>query len=410
MDTELMRQETKERLFQRNAAVWHSLDTLGYAVNRQAWENILLALGHHTVRQGMEIIDENVRLDSELRQKLFEMELAGLETEQRIALANFETDKQVLMLKIAGQNYLLAAQEYDIKVQDQIMAAREFAAAQEIAKLALEKARAQMAVEREEAKVKEIEARLLLEKYEQAKVEVDVARSKLQVAKNQVQAILANIEVEETKLKIVEANVDVAMAEAEKASLRADVASILADIITRQLAEIRYHVEEAEIEAGFGYIKTYLDDMLKVWASRVAVEQTRKETEEAMIPEVEKAIAAQMDMAEADLDNMTAKEFIWNVEKAIMSAQKEEEKKWRTDVQNARLDLMRLKSEGQAKIEDKGLWGKFLVNAARRWAAKNAILLSSGDVHFSQKIYKGFLSGDPSFPSVFSAGEGPCGG
>lgn len=401
MDTNLERSLLVDRAWDRNTAAWVSLDGAGYGTSVAALETALITLGQVTLQQYLHVVDTDADLEADWRDRLFAVELKGLEAEQRIALANFEADRQVLAMKIAGQNYILAAREYDLRVQDQLMTAREFAAAQEYTRLELEKSRAEMAVRREEARLKEIEAKLLLEKYEQAKVDVEISRTQVQVAKTQVQAVLADIAVEEAKLDVIEAQLQIAMAEADKATLQADVATILADIIVKGLTEIKYYVESAELEAGFGYIASELADMLSVWNSRVLVEQLKRDAELAMIPEVEAETAAKMALVGVALTEMDAKEEVWNYEKDIMETQKVEEEGWRNQVHELRDSYATAKSLGSRKIDNRTLWGKLLMNTAKRWTYKNYMNLSVGDVHYSTKIYKGFLAGNPSFPSVF---------
>jgi hypothetical protein len=389
MDTVQEKQALKERTWERNAAIWEGADLSGFTHDLANLEAVLNDLGEAVLQQHLTIIDADAVLEADWRNRLYTVELAGLESDRRLALEKYETDRQVLALRMVGQAYLLAAREYDIRVQDQIMAAKEYAAAQEAVRLELEKARAEMAVRREEAKLKEIEARLILERYEQAKVDVEIARTRLSVAKAQVQAVLADIGVEEAKLRVIQANLEVAMAEADKAGLQADVASILADIIVRQLTEIRLQVETAEIEAGFRYIQQHLEDMLQVWASRVLVEALRKEAEEAMLPEVERQIAAQRQMAETDLTAMQARADLWNFEKFILEAMKDDEAAWRTSVHESKLDLARLKSQGSRELDEKGLWAKVLLNIARRWTYRNALHDSTQQTTIGQQISKG---------------------
>lgn len=534
----LERQSIAERTEGRNQATWVNLDTAGYVQGLVPLENVLNGLGQNTIGQYLAVLDADIDFESEMRGLLFQLELEGIEVEEQIALAKHETQRQVLAMRIAGEQLKLAAQEYDVQVQDLIMTAKEYAAQVEWERIELEKTRAEMAVRKEEARVKEIEARILLEKFEQQKVAVEIARTKLQVAQTNVKVVLAEIGVEEAKLKVIQAELQAATAEAEKASLQADIAQILADIIVRGLTQIRLEVETAEIEAGFRYIQQKLDDvlanwanrtlieeirrgheealileayqqrdiaisaiasnladmllvwasrnnmelvkkeveeavylevkkqieatlasiqqklvdmlaiwaskniteqirkeseeqiyretemqiettlagiaskladMIQVWQSKITIELVRKEVEELIYGEVAKQLAAALALLDTKIDAQEADEEVWNYEKGLMEAYKWQEHSLRQEVFENKIGLTEDKSLGARQITSRGLWAKLLTNAAHKWVYKNRMSIYVTDDHYSQKIIKGFLTGNPSFPATFSTGLGPCG-
>src|SRR3990172_11102285 len=146
MDTAQEKTDLRLRTMGRNTSLWVVLDKSGYADSLESMESVLNTLSGMVVEQYLTQIDADYLLEADWRNRLYGVELEGLKAEQRIAIAKFEADAQVLALKTVGENALLAAKAYDVLVQDLIMAAKEYAAALEAERLQLEVARAQMAV------------------------------------------------------------------------------------------------------------------------------------------------------------------------------------------------------------------------------------------------------------------------
>lgn len=174
---------------------------------------------------------------ADLRDRLFDLDMLGLEQDQQLAAERFHAERQALALKIAGETLLLAAKEYGVQVDAIIMAAREYAAVIDREGIELQKQRALMDVKKEGAHLQEVEARLLLELVERRNQEIELAKAKVEVARANIRALMADIQAEEAELRVVRAELEVAQAEADKAGLIADVAQILADIVVRGLAK-----------------------------------------------------------------------------------------------------------------------------------------------------------------------------
>jgi hypothetical protein len=272
------RASLKDRTIRRGEAVWqdYDLDNLTEGSRVARVEGQIDQLGRDTIRQGIAIVDGEVDFQAEQRGRLHELELMGVEQDQRLAYEKNQREQQVLAMKIAGEQAILASKEYDAVVQAYIMTAKEFAAKVEREQIALQRTRALMDIKKEEAHLKTTESQILLEYINRVNVQVDIAKAKLEAAQAVVKAIMTEFEAKQYDLRVVQADLEIVMAEVERATLLADIAMIFADIIVRGLAKIKFEVDSAEIEAGFRYIQSKLDDMLAIWSDRKSLEEVRE--------------------------------------------------------------------------------------------------------------------------------------
>jgi len=270
------RASLKERTIKRGEAVWQDYDLDNLTEGAARVEGQIDQLGRDTIRQGIAIVDGEVDFQAEQRGRLHELELMGVEQDQRLAYEKNQREQQVLAMKIAGEQAILASKEYDAEVMAFIMTAKEFAAEVEREQIALQKTRALMDIKKEEAHLKTTESQILLEYINRLNVQVDIAKAKLDAAQAVVKAIMTEFEAKQYDLRVVQADLEIVMAEVERATLLADIAMIFADIIVRGLAKIKFEVDSAEIEAGFRYIQSKLDDMLSIWSDRKSLEEVRE--------------------------------------------------------------------------------------------------------------------------------------
>lgn len=433
--------ELAGRTLGRNAAVWQNYDD-GLLSTLDDLDRLVNRLSEDSVRQGMAVTNEAAALEAELRDRVHELEMQGVEQDRQLAFQKIQAQRQALACKIAGEEALLAAREYDAKVQALIMAAREFAAKVERQEILLAKARAQMDVKKAEAENARLEAEIATELYHQANVMVDIARAKLDVAKANTRAVMADIEAQEADLKVIQADLDIAMQKAEKATLTADVAHILADIIVRGLAKVKFQVEEAEIEAGFRWIDQKLADMLAIWGDRQAQEKVRAEYEELYRREVEKQTVLQKDQEDLRLDQMNndvevhfylrdkldgshriremrpggiTDEEWQNLQEALDGRSYEGDGVSIADCdfmqkENQRLkkeNLSRIKNQGETALDDTRSWAEMLVDAARTAAQTYMETFEYEARLFSQQIHKGFFFVSPPGGAAQDGDGGP---
>jgi len=400
------REQLLDRTAARNTDLWVNADVAGYASELATLESALNALGDAKIYQYVVQIREDDVLTNQLADRLTALEIEEVLRKRAQALAKYETQRTVLAYKVAGEEYLLAAKEYDLAVQDLIMVAKEYAAEVEREEIGLEAVRAEMAVRKEEARLKEISSLILLETYNQAQVAVDQARAKVDVAKANTRALMADIEAEQAELRIIQADLEVAMTEAEKATLQADIAMILADIIVRGLTQVKYDVEKAQIDAGFTYIQSKLDDMLAIWSERTLVENLMKEAADNLKTEADRLLSAQKTQEDlrtaAQAADRDVWEFMFDKEEGIRI----DESGLKEDEYFTKRDLMETKESGSEQLNYKQRWAKMLVNQAQRWLYKNMHSQEITKYYYNQVIAAGFIT--PVYGTQ-TAGDPVCG-
>jgi len=283
----------KERTIKRGEGVWQDYDLDNFTDGTARVEGQIDQLGRDTIRQGIAIVDGEVDFGAEQRAKIHDLELMGVEQDVRLAYNKNQREQQVLAMKIAGEQAILASKEYDAQVQAFIMTAKELAALVEREQIALQKSRALMDIKKEDAHLKTTESQILLEYINRLNVEVDISKAKLQAAQAVVKAVMTEFEAKQYDLRVVQADLDIVMAEVERATLLADIAMIFADIIVRGLAKIKLEVDTAEIVAGFLYIQSKLDDMLSIWSDRKSLEELREAYEKLFLVETLKQLPLQ---------------------------------------------------------------------------------------------------------------------
>jgi hypothetical protein len=421
----------RERTLARNDSLWVNWDTGGVAAGLVGLENLINRVSQDIVRYDLAIQDGEASFQAAQRDKLHNLEMEEVETNQLIARAKYEAKMQVLALKVAGEEALLAAKRYDVLVQARIMLAKEYAAQVEREQIALQRDRAKMDIKKEEAHLAEVQSRIMLEYFERAQVEVDIAKAQLQVAQANVRAVMAEIAAEEAMLKAVQAELEVAMVDAERATLIADIASIFADIVVRGLAKIKLAVETAEIEAGFGFIQQKLDDLLAIWDDKITVEEVRAQYEALLKTEVDKQTQESIVLEDLKKTQMKADVEVFFFEKdkvdgadtipemraggrsyedqqILHDVLDEVREKGRfegigqsiTDCEVVRQDNLfeekkiytELKHDSEAQLDKVRKWAEVLINKAHAKVSQYREIFDYEIRNFSQKIHKGFFA------------------
>lgn len=422
------RAELRKRTIDRGEAIWQDYDLDNLTEGTARVEDQIDQLGRDTIRQGIAIVDGEAAFAAEQRDRLHELEIMGVEQDKQLAYDKNQAQQQILAMKIAGEMAILASREYDVKVQAFIMTAKEFAAKIEREQIELQRKRALMDIKKEEAHLKRTEAEILLELVSRQQVEVDIAKAKLQAAQAAVQAVSTQVEAKQAELRVVQADLDIVMAEVERATLMADIALIYADIIVRGLAKIKLAVETAEIEAGFGFIQSKLDDMLAIWADRKSLEEIRRDYEKLFLVETNKQLPLSKESENLRLEqqNREVEAFFFEKDKidggsniiqqmrpggisqedwdAITSALTGRSytgsgvsiaqcEKWKKDGQeDKRENLAQIKYYGERAIRNMTAWAEMLLSAAHAHVSSNTVIHEFEKRLFSQKIHKGFFS------------------
>lgn len=273
------RDELRTRTVDRGRAIWSDMDLDGITTGDELLEAQTNQLGKDVARGAVAIVDAAAEEAALNRDKLYNLELAGVEQERQLALEKITAQRQVLAFKTAGDMLMIAAREYDAEIARLIMAARQVAEEMGRTKVTVAEQRSIMDVKKQAARLAETEAAISVELLNQQQVQVDIAKARLDAAKAAVKVLTAETEVQQTQLRVVQSGLDLVLTEVESATLTADIAGIYADIVTRGLAAIKYEVERAEIEQAGAAIAQKLTDMLAIWARRTELEQIRTQYE-----------------------------------------------------------------------------------------------------------------------------------
>ena len=298
MDT-VEKQELATRTRQRNVLTWQTLDYGGVMAPLAAMEADLDTLAAPSIENYMAISDEAWGIKEDQRDKTVELSQDEIDQNRLMAEEKVATGRAKIVIEMAVDEYVLAAKVYDAKVKGLIMGAKEYAALVEQYQLEVEASRAGLAVDKEALNLKKVKADIYLQTIEQAQVEVDILKAKVDVAKAHVRAAMADIEAGRAEIQLIEAQTEVYVAEADKATLQADVANIFAEVLVKELTEVKYNVAKAELDKGFDYIESHLNDMLALWDTREAINVLQVESGADL--EAEVALKLIVDKIQEDL-------------------------------------------------------------------------------------------------------------
>jgi hypothetical protein len=293
------KQALAARTRERNILTRLPLDYGGVMAPLGAMEADLDSIAAPGIENYMAISDEAWGIKEDQRDQTVELSQAEVDQDRLLAEEKVATGRAKIVIERAADEYVLAAKVYDAKVKGIIMGAKEFASLVEQYQLEVEVSRAGLAVDKEALNQKKVKADIYLQTIEQAQVEVDVLKAQVDVAKAHVRAAMADIEAGRAEIQLVEAQTEAYVAEADKATLQADVANIFAEILTKQLSQVKLDVGQKEIEAGFAYIQSHLDDMLALWDTREAINALQIESGADL--ETEVALKLLVDKVQEDL-------------------------------------------------------------------------------------------------------------
>jgi len=365
----------RQRTLDRNASTWITMDWGGLLQPLTPQQEVLDSLGRGYVETFLAIGEETWEIKEIQRDRTDEVEQGEITQGRQLVEDKVALGREQLAIKIAIDEYVLAVRVYDAKVRGLIMGAKEYAAQVEREQLAVETSRAQLAVSKEELHLKEINARIYYEVIQRAQVEADLARAQVDVAKAHVRALMADIEAGRAEIELVEAEVQKYVAMAEKATLQADVATIYAEILTKHLSEIKLDVGRQEIEAGFGYIQSKLDDMLAIWDTRTLTEAIKTETEEELEQETELLLTAQKREEDIKDEEADLAREVFDYEVAATDNNLEDDKELRAILVAAKLALHDARTAYAMQQLTKRTWAEQLANTARKYVYKGQVRL-----------------------------------
>lgn len=383
--------ELLSRTRQRNMALRWPLDWGGILLPLVEKQRLMNELSTASVENYIAISEETWGIKEHQRDMTIAISQAEIDQDRQNAEAKVATGRKKLAIQRTTDEYVLSAKIRDAVVKRFIMAAKEYAGMVEQEQLAVEVDRAALAVTKEEVRQDEINAKIYYEQIQHAQVEADLAKAQVDVAKAHVRAALAGIEVGQAEIEVIEAEIQKFMSEAEKNELRANVAMVYAEIMTKKLSEIRLQVGQKEIENGFVFIQSRLNDILTLFDVRKDTEAIRQFTEEELLEELGLTYIAERYKEDAKIREILYGHNTADIRWQLMS--KSTGEPWKPyvegdDVGNyfdgditikgqemvlleGKTELLKEKVETDNEKRDKQTWAEVLVNAAQEHTYMN---------------------------------------
>ena len=351
----------------RNDSLWITLDWGGLMTPLAAQQVAMDTLAQAGVENSLAISDEIWGTKEYQRDRTHELNLAEVADQRQIAEDKVATGRAKLAIQRAMDEYTLAVRVYESKVKALLMGAREYAAQVELEQVTVEQSRAALAVAKEGLHQKQVNASIYYEYIQRAMVEADIAKAQVEVAKAHVRAVMADIAAGEADIKVITAQIEQYMAQADKAGLQADVATIFAEILTKKLSAVKLDVGREEIAAGFGYIQSRLDDVLKRMAIQKAEENLRIDYATSALLE-EKTIFPD-EKATEDLreqETLNAQEIL-GYQKTKTATNIDDETVLKQTMVVAQEGLADARHSMKIQTDDKSTWAKLMMNAAKQY-------------------------------------------
>lgn len=381
--------QLNERTRVRNTCLWFPFDWGGLMAPLVQEQDGFLLLSRSAVESHMAVSDEKWDIKTQQRDRTFQISQAEIDQERQIADDKVQTGLVKLAIQRATDEYTLAVRVYDVKVRALLMGAREFAAQVELEQLAVALEGAILAVAKEGLHLKQVNAQIYYEYIQRAMVEADIAKAQVEVAKAHVRAVMADIAAGEADIRVITAQIEQYTAQAQKAEIQANVAMIFAEILTKKLSTIKLDLGQKEIEAGFDYISSRLDDALTHIATQELEESLKIAFEGQVLNEAglllsdEKAAA---DLREKELlDNREV--FTFTEGQTDQNIIDETTLRHKSVVARENLSDAHLRSR-EAR-DDKDTWAQALIDAAEKYVHKNLATQT-----FSKHRSTEYISGD----------------
>lgn len=295
----------RERVRKRAQATYQNLEIYGLSGAMTGEIDFFDQARRDVGDQVVAIIDAAIDSKLDLIERTAEQKRYELDQDRFIADDKIELMRTKLSLKIAADNYALAAKEYDAQVRQMVMRAKFYA--QELEReysIPYEQAKAEAAEAKQGSKLVQLQAEILTESVNRAQVEAEVARMRVDVAKAQVKVLQAQYEAAKAELDVINAELQVAMAEAEKATIRADVAMTYAEVVMKQLSTIKLDLESTEIAHGLQYIQTRLDSLLARQDIKLLEEHEKTAGEADQLAALNDLINATKDQDQLEIDRI----------------------------------------------------------------------------------------------------------
>lgn len=367
--------ELKQRTKDRNKAIWEkiiSFEHMGIKDIFADQRSTLDALNQKSINTPITIVDDTFRIKEDQLNRTIQFKYDQIENERTIADEKAVTQRTIMALTQETNDYVLLVEDFITKVREVIMEAK--ITAQKIVavkELEYQATRVEVAEKRAEARLKELDIKILLEEINRKYVEIEVLRAELDVAKANIRVAMALIAEKEAELREIQVRVEKAMAEVTRAELTAQIALTAADILIRKLAEVRYRISENELNQAFERIANKLAAILELIAVRKEQQETKTQTEIDLLAEVAKHLAALKDEQTARKEDMEANERVQDHEKTQTGIYLGKEEIERNKTKDEQIQTMQASSDADMALDDARRAAQKLINEAFEWACRN---------------------------------------
>ena len=325
----------KTRTNLRNDTIWNDINPIAYMgiINPLFSEESLFDdTNKRLVDTVVSVVDDEVRIKEEQLNDSSELETAKIANEQAIADSKAVNERAIITLQTTTNAYLILVDKYIKDVQALLMSAKEHALTIQEQEIALGLLRAEVAEEKADARIAELDMRIDLEEINRKFVEVEVLKAELDVAKANVRLVMTQIEIDEAELKVIQARVDKALMAVEKVTLEADVALIFADIATRKLTETKYNVESAEITATYTWIADRLQSVLDILTVRQSQIEEQIKLQNSLLSDETVLYNAKIDNTDIQYEETQSNEDVQNYEESAITSTLASEKVLKNDI------------------------------------------------------------------------------
>lgn len=369
----------------RNQSVWAGM--LGGTL-LESDELVLTGLFHNYGETYMAVTDELLAVKEYERDTTHQLQMDQVDQERLFAQMKADTERAKLAIRMALDDYIYAEGLYEVAIKNLLMAAEEYAAAQEVENLHLKALGIELDVEKEGIRGQELEAKIQEEAVNQAMVQADIARQQLEVARANVQAIMAGIEAQEAEIKIIDTELAIAMADVEMATLKADIAQILAEIVLKGLSKIELAWKTQEIEQAYAFAASKLADALALWTVKDRIEEQKIMNIDQLLVEAARLFSFELAAEDLQITAVLNDTDVQAYEGVQTEAEILNERAVKRLVVGAKEGLQGQEAESRMLLSNWRLWQTLLMNAAQQWVYMNTNTTTFNNIQQSQAISK----------------------
>lgn len=294
-----------ERLFERatvrERTIWPAFVYPGpFDADVLAMRGIVFGLYAMSYRHGFDYLETITYAELQRLLEQYESAMAELDADQQAFVIDTASRRYVDAVERSIRALTIETKRKGVDAKELEVGYKEDALRVDYKELQTRREQIQLAKDKAEMTIRELEVRIELEGLEQKQVEIELSRRQLEFQRTQlavIQAVLKGIDIQ---IAVSEAALALVEADAEKARLIADLASMDAQIARTALAKLELEIDEEELAA-------IIYDIEQTLHARLALIMSRKSTAEAEIEGLEGRIDRAALLHLADLDEQIAR-------------------------------------------------------------------------------------------------------